>query len=129
MQSELAQAVYANLRLGANTRADLQPNNSRINNSLANYLSTRYTVRAIHNDPLTGAYAVLFLDTQTQQQTFAIRGTKGAGDVLADLHLLVGIPAWMSLQYQSLVSTQLGSVHHSLAPWLADIPTVNASAH
>ena len=59
----------------------------------AEYLASRYTVDATQNDSLTGAYAVLFRDTANGERTLAVRGTEGATDVVADAHLLVGIPA------------------------------------
>lgn len=130
-QCELAYASYANLKVGLNILTDFQTNDSRITDALATSLSTRYTVEAIYNDPLTGAYAVVFKDIATGSKTLAIRGTEGAGDVIADTHLMVGIPAWMSLQYQSLVEKiaqwQVGGVinaqttltGHSLGGYLA----------
>lgn len=126
---ELAWAAYANLQVGSLTRAQL--GSAEIPDAFADALSTRYTVEAIHNDPFTGAYAVVFKDIATGSKTLAIRGTEGAGDVIADTHFMVGIPAWMSLQYQSLVEKieqwQVGGVinaqttltGHSLGGYLA----------
>ena len=100
--SELAWAAYADLQVGALTLAQLT--SAEAPATFAQSLSTRYTVEAIHNDALTGAYAVVFKNIATGSRTLAIRGTEGASDVIANTHLLAGIPAWMSLQYQSLVS-------------------------
>lgn len=60
---ELAWAAYANLQVGSLTRAQL--GSAEIPDSFADTLSTHYTVEAIHNDPLTGAYAVVFKETAT----------------------------------------------------------------
>jgi hypothetical protein len=43
----------------------------------------------LYDDPLTGAYAVVFKDIATGAKTLAIRGTEGASDVIADIHLMV----------------------------------------
>lgn len=98
LQSQLAWAAYANLQIGAiNSVTLIERNGANMSAPLAETLSSRYTVLAIHNDPLTDAYAVLFRDAEGKQ-TLAVRGTEGATDYVADLHVLTGIPAWMNLQ-------------------------------
>jgi hypothetical protein len=101
--AELAFAAYSNLKIGDNNEADFRTNDNRdMPLALATSLATRYRVISILNDPLSGAYAAVFEDKATGARTLAIRGTSQLTDVLADAHLLVGIPAQLNLQYQAL---------------------------
>ena len=103
-QSELAFACYANLQIADNVRGNFTSNDSGVPPALADSLAAHYRVLDILNDPLTGAYAVVFEDKSTGARTLAIRGTSDGLDVLNDVHLLAGIPANLNLQYRSLAA-------------------------
>ena len=104
INSELAFASYANLKLGENVESDFRSNNSGVFSSLAASLADRYRVIAILDDTASGAYAAVFEDKLTGARTLAIRGTTDINDIVADTYLLTGTPASLNPQYAALAA-------------------------
>jgi Ca2+-binding RTX toxin-like protein len=131
INSELALASYANLKLGDNVESDFRSNNSGVFSSLAASLADRYRVIAILDDTASGAYAAVFEDKLTGERTLAIRGTTDINDIVADTYLLTGTPASLNPQYAALaarvmqwqaegiVGASTTVVGHSLGGYLA----------
>jgi Ca2+-binding RTX toxin-like protein len=131
INSELALASYANLKLGDNVESDFRSNNSGVFSSLAASLADRYRVIAILDDTASGAYAAVFEDKLTGERTLAIRGTTDVNDIVADTYLLTGTPASLNPQYAALaarvmqwqaegiVGASTTVVGHSLGGYLA----------
>ncbi len=102
--AELAFAVYASLRVGDNTEADLRSNDSGVSAVLAEAIASHYRVIAILDDVASGAYAAVFEDKASGARTLAIRGTTDLRDVAADTYVLTGTPPSLNPQYQALAS-------------------------